>query len=49
MFTRQQSVPSVVGYLDVDYARDWMTGGPPQVTYSLLAEYLFVGSLGYSL
>jgi hypothetical protein len=43
-FARQKSDVSVVGYVDADYARIWMTKGRPQGICLLLQEDLFVGN-----
>ena len=49
MFSRQQSDPSVVGYVDANYVRDLDDmRSTTCVMYSLSEEDLFVGNLWYS-
>ena len=45
MFNRQQSGPSVKGYVDVDYVGDLDDRRSTTIMYSPLVGDLFVGSL----
>ena len=48
LFSRQPRTNSVVGYVDADYAGEWMTGGLLQVMCLHYQEDLFVGNLHYN-